>query len=240
SAACFDESGRNGTSDHFPTVPVKELGIGYGAICGIDTNDALFCEATTVALDLEPPDDDWLKVSVGTQFACGIRVDDGSIDCFGSENFGTCTYSPPAGQLDPPDGSFTDIATGTNTSCAIRTDGSVACWGGVELDEEAGECELVHDEGQLEAPDGSFLGISVATSHACGIRQDHGVACWGAGTTDDCETGSVSCRQARPPSGRFEQVVTGTVHSCAMTVDRKVTCWGHDGGGRTTPPAEFQ
>ena len=241
SVACFNEPPGDISSAHYPTVPVRELGVGYGATCGVDTSGNSFCNAVSPTYALTPPaDEDFIAISVGIQFACGIRLDDGRIRCFGSEGFGTCAYSPPAGQLEPPAGAFVEIATGTNSSCALRTDGSVACWGGAELDAGAGECALVYDAGQLEAPQGTFRSISVSESHVCGVLEDRTLACWGAGTSDACESGTVNCRQSRPPAGEFEQVATGKMHSCAMTANRKVTCWGAESGGRTTPPPELQ
>jgi hypothetical protein len=247
SVACFGEPNGVVDTSHAPSAGVTTLGVGSGIICATEIGGDLFCESLTAALEVPPPAAELpIALSVGNQFACGIREEDGTLFCWGSETLGSCDFSPPADQLEAPAGSFVVLASGPYSSCAVDVDGELACWGlGKPDDPPSGDCATAKSYGQSDPPDGTFRTVAVGKYNACGIRSDGTLACWGAGTSDDCESGTSSCRQSRPPGGTFEQVVAGTVHACAMSAERKVECWGYESGvddidERTFPPPVFQ
>lgn len=241
SVTCFSHPLGSPAMSQFPMGMVDELAVGTSTVCGIDAAGEAFCHAANTVLSLTPPDVDFLKVSVGNQFACGIREADDQIECWASESFGSCDYSPPASQLQAPSGTFAQISSAAYSSCALSSTGTIACWGlgepGAAAPTECG-AEALH--GQSDPPGGVFRTVEAGTLNACGIRSDGTLACWGAGTTDDCVSGSVSCRQSRPPAGEFEQLALGLVHGCAMKANRTVECWGYESNGRTTPPDAFR
>ena len=45
---------------------------------------------------------------------------DGSVQCWGDDDFGKAT---------PPEGEFASVSAGGAHTCGVRTDGSVVCWG---------------------------------------------------------------------------------------------------------------
>jgi hypothetical protein len=243
STTCFAQPSGSPSLAHVPMGFVQELAVGRGAICGVDSNSALFCKGANVQLMLTPPPGAFTKVSVGVQFGCAIRAAERGIECWPADNFGDCTYSPNAGQLAAPPGSFTALSSGAYHTCAVRDDGILQCWGlgkaGETLDDA---CFGGESFGQSEPPSGTFAAVAAGIYHSCAVRTDGALACWGAGTRDECEMGSLSCRQSLPPAGNFAQVAVGLAHSCAMTRARKIQCWGYDEGddGRTAPPADFR
>src|ERR1017187_6640148 len=62
---------------------------------------------------------DFTSVSAGVWHTCGLKTD-GTIVCWGVNNFGEST---------PPPGTFTAVSAGEFFSCGLKTDGTIACWG---------------------------------------------------------------------------------------------------------------
>lgn len=241
---CFDEPrGMPGPFDYAPRFEVLDVDTSRERVCAIDVTGTTTCGHSGEAfatMPLVPPSEPLSQLTMGVEFACGLREADGTIACWGNPDFAPGCED---GQLDAPSGSFVAVSAGQSTICAITVDGTLTCWGAGQADDDpsalcdGGELNF----GQGAPPSGTFKSVSVDYNHACGVRTDGTIECWGAGTADACtlETDS-NCRQSLPPAGTFEQVVTGRTHSCAMTAQRKVLCWGNDGEeGRTTVPEEF-
>ena len=225
-----------------------ELALERGALCGVDETGQTFCNSDYPDFAV-PSGEEFSQLSVGGLFACGIRLENGSIICWGFPGDSVCvSHTPAAGQLVAPTGDFVSISSGFYSSCALDKTGAVSCWGaGTATDDPAELCMgSTFNLGQAAPPTGTFRSVKVAANHACGVKTDGTIACWGAGTSDeDCPGASANCRQSRPPVGMFEQVSVGNLHSCAITAERKVQCWGYPGAGATgdeqlTPPVEFQ
>ena len=251
SVVCFDppDGTISGVAGHVPKAKVQTLALQRGTLCSIDETGPASCNSIYSELTV-PSGEAFLQLSVGIQFACGIRVQDGSISCWGSPGSAACAgYVPAAGQLVAPSGYFASISSGIYSSCALSVIGEVTCWGaGKPSDDPAALCMgSTFNLGQASPPPGTFRSVAVSANHTCGVKTDGTVACWGAGTADvGCpELDQADCRQSRPPAGVFAQVSVGSLHSCAMTLERKVQCWGYPGSGATgdgriAPPAEFQ
>jgi hypothetical protein len=244
---CFDQPGLaagGGASELISSGKVTQLALQRGAVCGIDGNGSAFCNSSdSIPVPLTVPAGETFSVlSVGAYFACGIRVQTGSILCWGYPGSDSCDWEAPmTGQLDAPTGEFVSLSSGRFSSCAIEKRGDVRCWGaGEPTDDPNLACsDNLQNFGQSIPPDGAFRSLSVGANHTCGVKTDGTVACWGAGTTDECQDIGDNCRQSRPPTGAFEQVTVGNYHSCAITAERKVQCWGYPSEGRLVPPPEF-
>ena len=190
----------------------------------------------------EPPADagPFRSISAGGLHTCGVRTD-GSVLCWGSDEFGQST---------PPEGEFQSISAGGRHTCGIRINGSVRCWG------ENSDWEDRRDEkhlgatlrptntplvphkgdgqenrrfvGQGTPPEGAFRAVSAGWRHTCGIRVDGALACWGSPP--------LAPEQAMPPAGVFISVSVAYGHACAVREDNTVMCWGHRDYQHTDPP----
>ena len=165
------------------------------------------------------------------------------------------------GELELPDcglegrptaSSFVSVSTEGVNNCGVKNNGSVACWWGV------------NEDNQSTPPAGSFASVDVGLYHTCGVRSNGSVACWGfnedgqstppagsfvsvsAGWDYTCgvrSNGSVACwgfnglSQATPPAGSFVSVSAGGLHTCGVRSNGSVACWGDNGDGEATPPA---
>jgi len=247
--ACFDppDGSVSGITSVAPTGKVRSLALQRGALCGVDDSGQVFCNSAYTELKA-PAGEMFSQVSVGVHLACGIRVADDSVTCWGFAGDAACSVQiPAAGQLMAPAGAFAGISSGFYSTCGLDKTGAVSCWGaGKATDDATAMCMgSPYNLGQAAAPPGAFLSVAVGANHSCGVKTDGTVACWGAGTADvGCPDTGVDCRQSRPPAGTFAQVSVGNLHSCAITADRKVQCWGYPGAdagdGRLVPPMVFQ
>jgi alpha-tubulin suppressor-like RCC1 family protein len=248
--ACFDPptGSVSGTSDLLPTGKVRDLDLARGTVCGVDDAGQAFCNSIFNEMTV-PTGESFSRVSVGTEFACGLRVVDGSIMCWGYGGDATCSAQiPDAGQLIAPTGAFSFLSSGFLSNCALNNEGAISCWGaGKSSDDPAAMCMgSIYNVGQAAPPPDKFQSVRIGVNHACGVKSDGTIACWGAGTADvGCPDTGSDCRQSRPPAGTFAQVSVGNLHSCAITADRKVQCWGYPGAGATgdgrlEPPVVFQ
>ncbi len=64
--------------------------------------------------------DSFSQTSAGGSHTCGVRSDDGSLACWGNNDYD---------KASPPAGSFTQVSAGDEHTCGVRSDGSLACWG---------------------------------------------------------------------------------------------------------------
>lgn len=62
-------------------------------------------------------------VSVGYDVACGIKVSDSTLTCWGSDVLGSGVLT------GAPAGTYTRVTVGQEHACAVATDGTISCWG---------------------------------------------------------------------------------------------------------------
>ena len=122
----------------------------------VSADDDLPTPTGEVELRAEPDPDALVKISVGSNHACGIR-DDQTLVCWGGNE---------SGQANPPEGSFTEIASGNGHSCAINTEAGVECWGN-------------NSEAAASPPTSTFLKLDGYQYTYCGVQTNYAISCWG-------------------------------------------------------------
>ena len=146
-------------------------------------------------------------LSVGRQYACGLRSDS-TMTCWGY------TTGSSYGAYDAPSGTFTAISAGAWHACGLRSDSTATCWG----DDVVGE---------TRAPSGTFTAVAAGFWHSCGLRSNSTATCWGGNF--DGETDA--------PSGIFTAIATGYFFSCGLRSNGFVTCWGRNDHGQADAPS---
>ena len=99
-------------------------------------------------------------LSVGRQYACGLRSDS-TMTCWGY------TTGSSYGAYDAPSGTFTAISAGAWHACGLRSDGTATCWG-------------QNHHGQADAPSGTFTAVAVSPFASFGLGSNGTVTRWGA------------------------------------------------------------
>ena len=123
--------------------------------------------------ELPPGSAGLVDIRVSGLEVCG-RHADGTVTCWGSDNWTQCVPGHDYCSLTPldtetfePEGVFTAIAAG-QTFYGLRADGTVTCWTG---NTHVGSCDPLSD--------GIVMAISANGYDACGLRSDGTVTCWG-------------------------------------------------------------
>jgi MYXO-CTERM domain-containing protein len=233
----------------------QAVSTGNANSCAIDTEGALACwgaGAATATL----PTATLSRVSVDTNYACGIVAATGQATCWRFNS------SFDLGQTNAPAGTFRELAAGSTHTCAIRTDGTLACWGGWASQPDAGR----------RIPGGVWERIESGYNRSCAINSSREMLCFGEGVVPEqvlgsapvvdvsmsnftgvCAlrtTGAIECTNMNTtgfagsecttalwgtiPTGPFTQITDGVnCGGCALRADGTTACWG--GAAATTP-----
>lgn len=86
-----------------------------------DVDTALVDTAPVIADTGFMASGDWVDVSAGAFFTCGVRSD-GQLLCWG--------YAEDGADTDAPEGVFVSVSAGDGVACALSDLGEAVCWGG--------------------------------------------------------------------------------------------------------------
>lgn len=209
----------------------SQQGTGHSVETGMDstpdTDDSGDSDTGTILLP-----GDWLSVSAGADFACGIHLD-GSLECWGDNSYG---------QSSPPSGIFMNFACAGYSACAIKYNSEIICWGHTNfwsdipiIDNEeliflrGGTSNFIAIDGGSELswwggddlyhqspPEGSFLSadIAIGPDDGCVVDMNGQVQCW-------TEEGA----PYEPVAGVYVSVHLGSAFGCALDAAGVPTCW---------------
>ena len=219
-----------------------DIDLEFESACAIDSFGHPFCWGPNAATGYPTAS---LESIVVTQYAaCGIRRDDGLIECWGGDDFGVLSG---ANTTD----AFAELATTQGSVCGIHlSDGSLECWGlpsnyllgnptfgtfvairggadnyCAQADDGLWTCFGSNSYGETFVPSEPFVDVAMGIFHGCGLRADATVDCWGAGP----ELPSVDYGQTGVP-GELADVFRGfaasSLTTCGVRLDGRVECWG--------------
>ena len=188
-----------------PEGDVAALSTGF-AECALRPDRTLVCERTGWGEDdVATPGGEFEAVSVGNNFACGIRPDR-ALECWGSnlvriDPSGTVGGYVDVGVARPPEGEFVAVYAGYRHACAIEASGGMRCWGSNDFNEWS------------PVPPGEFVAVAVGSVTSCGLRANGDLACWGSDADHDM------------PGGKFVAISEGLYGFCGLRPDGNVDCW---------------
>ncbi len=134
--------------------------------------------STTRGNPATPPEGQYkdLTTGEGETFACALRAEDGTAQCWGwgfTEDQGA-----PYGRGVIPPGAFTNIDAGVFDVCGQREDGSVECWANHSPDYNPHPAIPDYNT-YFTPPEGEFATFNVGGGAACGMRPNGEHECWG-------------------------------------------------------------
>ncbi|WP_408891256.1 cadherin-like domain-containing protein [Myxococcus faecalis] len=206
-------------------------------------------------------------LAAGGRHTCAL-LDDGSVKCWGDNNWGELGLGDTAERGVGP-GEMGDalprvnlgtgrtakaIAAREFSTCALLDDGSIKCWGGNQYG-ALGLGDKVHrgdNAGEMgDALPRVDLGtgrtakaLTVGGIYTCALLDDGSVKCWGGGSWGQLGSGDWNDRGGAPGemgealprvnlgAGRaVTSLVAGYHHTCATFDEGSVKCWGGNASG---------
>jgi hypothetical protein len=169
-------------------------------------------------------------------------LQDGSVACFGNNDFGRCDV--PSGL-----GPAIDVAAGATTTTAVTTSGEVVCWGNcpqpglpstcVQLDAAIYPIAL-STTGVLWSPSGSggwLPGLSGVVDFE--VEEFHGLALLADGSTIGWGDNQYGEASSLPPSGTVRDIATGADHMLVIREPGVVEAIGSNLYGQTAVPDDL-
>ncbi|MCP2504817.1 MAG: putative Ig domain-containing protein, partial [Candidatus Poseidoniaceae archaeon] len=190
-----------------------------------------------------------IDITAGQQHTCAV-LDDGSIVCWGRNNYGqlgdntTDMRSSPT-QTVPLPRPAVAVEAGQEFTCALMDNGSVMCWGrGTSGRLGIGGSGAFVPTFTNPIPGGrKAVAIDISHWHTCAVLEDGYVACWGEGDNRRLGQGASSTDQSSPiiinyfnETNRAIDVALNNYGGCGLMENGSVTCWGQGylGSGAST------
>lgn len=188
--------------DYSPDGMFSNVSVGGDHSCALrDTGFAACTGANTEKQVDAPSNKEFMRVSAGESFTCGITALDRGVMCWGANERGQST--PPSGRGH---NAYSHISSGKYHACGI-SNGTAHCWGW-------------NNDAQATAPAGQdFTTVAAGGMHTCALKANGQAQCWGANGQG----------QAEPVTSDapFSAISSGHKHSCAIrAADKEVVCWG--------------
>ncbi|HEX5655844.1 MAG TPA: hypothetical protein VFX59_01560 [Polyangiales bacterium] len=234
-----------------PNEPDGEAPRDAGSDPGSDAgNDASLVDANVRdarVQDANPPPDAMVPegANVVSSFAQSCAVVNGSLYCWGADDFGQAGVLGTGAQRKPvklADEPFTDVCAGERHSCALRADGTTLCWGS-NVQGQLGVGDVMPRETPAPLDVRRFATLSCGGWNTCALAPRGELWCWGdnsegkLGQNDPGmgQTGTLPLSTAPTPvltNTRFAQVSVGQGHVCALSEQGRVYCWGRNNWGQ--------
>lgn len=217
--------------------------------CGVTTDYRAYCwglnnagelgDGTTIKRSLPVPvagGRQFLQVSAGLGYTCGITYADNRAYCWGGNTFGQLGVGDQVERLTPTavhgGRRFRQISASgwPGHTCAVTTTNEVYCWGS-NRDGELGDSSTAKRRVRPVLVVGGrlFAHVDAGSHFTCAVTTGSRAFCWGYGIDGQLGTGDTrSSSWPRPVARRlsFVRVTAGLRHACGESTTGQAYCWG--------------
>jgi alpha-tubulin suppressor-like RCC1 family protein len=216
-------------------VAVALLGVAASA-CGGEETPASAPTNTAPPEPAGPPPAAY-QLEAGEQHVCALRVADGTVRCWGGNNYGQLGMQSPSTvratrEVIPGLRDVTQLASTDYTTCALLRDGTVQCWGRAQYG-QLGDGSTADRFAPGPVPGlANVAELTGGMQSFCARLRDGTVSCWGPNMNGEAG-GSGEHPQPTAVAGvaGAVQLAAGNNHTCARLENGTVSCWGRDPQG---------
>lgn len=227
----------------------KDLDTGDDHVCGIKSDDTLWCwgtdgegqlgngaGSTTQYSPIQIGADTWKMIRPGAYHTCGIKSDD-TLWCWGPDWDGELGNG--GGSSNVPDaisggGTWKYVSSGPVISCGIKSDDSLWCWGDNSEGTLGNGSNTSSNVPVAVSGGGTWKTVSVGNTVVCAIRPDDTAWCWGYGQGGALGDGNLTDSNIPVQvdgGSTWKQIAAGDYHVCGIKPDHTAWCWGEDYDG---------
>jgi alpha-tubulin suppressor-like RCC1 family protein len=180
--------------------------------------------------------DSFSVLAGGFNHHCGIRYDDGQVQCWGRGTEGqlgtglTSNSNVPVTVTGLAGSTAIAIGAGFQHSCALLESGGVRCWGANGTG-QLGDGTMTPSPAPV-AVSGitTAIGIAVGGNNSCAVLASGAVRCWGANNSGQLGNGSAAPASAVPVAvtgiSSAVSLAAGFDYHCALLAGGDLLCWG--------------
>lgn len=237
------------------------IDLGDASGCAQKKSGALFCwgdgssgqtglpgdESPKLAPAQVGQDTDWIAVSSGFRFTCGIRQSK-ELYCWGSNARAATGLGFVSDRVNPTSVSAeTDwerVDVQLDNGCGIRAGGNLYCWGRNAFG-HLGDGTNVTRVAPVQIGAGKvWTRVAVGRIHTCALGSEGGAAavpyCWGFDSNQELGNGSATTNQSTPmpvtttmgSTTPWLELAAGLNHTCGVRQDNTLWCWGRNASGQ--------
>jgi alpha-tubulin suppressor-like RCC1 family protein len=175
------------------------------------------------------------SVATGAHHSCAV-LEDGSVQCWGSNQWGQASGAAIAKVLSPAAiaslSGVASVSLGQSHSCALTASGSVQCWGDNSWG-QIGTAASTTGPAQVALPK-AVASIASGAGHVCAVTAEQKLLCWG-NNSDGQVAWPADNKPAAPKDPGLSSVTAvsaGASFTCALSSDGTVQCWGANTAGQ--------
>lgn len=190
---------------------------------------------------------DWIAISSGFRFTCGIRQS-GELLCWGANARAAAGMGYVSDRFDPTpvtaDNDWVSVDVQLDHGCGIRAGGNLYCWGRNVFGHLGdGTSQTRVNPAQIGAGK-AWIRVAVGRTHTCALGSDAGGPttpyCWGFDANQELGNGSTVTNQLTPTpvtptignDSPWVEIAAGFNHTCAVRQDKTLWCWGRNASGQ--------
>lgn len=220
---------------------VKVLKFYLQTVCGITTDDELYCWGHNYSVMFGDITEDsyfsrvpqktgdykWKKIEIGNRGGCGISTND-ELLCWGQGQYQV--IDTESENVDLPqkvnDEKWTDISIYndiySNNTCAINSDSTLFCWGGMI------SSSIFGDNKEMVSYGKGWRSVSAGKDDICGIKNDGSLYCFGEHVDGKFYNGGpqLTYDPVKFSSYKWKSLSSGYGFKCGVLSNGHLFCWG--------------
>jgi serine/threonine protein kinase/alpha-tubulin suppressor-like RCC1 family protein len=182
----------------------------------------------------------FLEVTSSSSHTCAIQKGDGSLWCWGRNDYGQLGIGNTKNQKRPQrverPKEVVSVSAGGRHTCAVSSDGSVWCWGKNKTG-QLGDGTVTPKKRPTRVKGLERVkSVHAGAEHTCALIEDGSVSCWGWNAFGQAGDGSDSRMHKEPATVKGLSAATtltaGGFHNCAILKSGSIVCWGRNDEGQ--------